>query len=91
MAIYPGETIKEIMDAFGLDSSDLEAQTGIGELYWDSLVHSAPIDYKAAFRLGEIFGPSAEFWLNLEHNYQLAKLEERRKEYEKIAEETEED
>ena len=80
MIINPNEIIKENMEFLGLDSRDLEAKTGLNRMAWDLLEGGwMMIDFEIALNLEKAFGPSAEFWLNLEHNYQMAKLEERRR------------
>ena len=77
MIVHPSETIKEHMNFLGLDSSDLEAKTGVDREAWDLLAGGwQMIDFEEALNLEKAFAPSAEFWLNLEYNYQMAKLEE---------------
>ncbi len=68
----PGEAIKDELEARGWAQADLA-----GMLARDAneisliLAGQAEITPDTAKRLGEVFGTSAQFWLNLESSYQL--------------------
>lgn len=72
VAIAPGETIKENMLFLGMNQKELAARLGITQKHLSNIMHgSAPITYETALKLESVIGASAQFWLNLETNYQL--------------------
>jgi len=79
IAIPPGETIKENMVFLGITQEELAVRLGITPKHLCNILNGkAPITYKTALKLESVIGPSAQFWMNLEANYQLdkARLEE---------------
>lgn len=82
IAILPGETIKENMVFYGMNQKELSERLGITTKHLCNIINGkAPITYETALNLQNVFGPRAEFWMNLETNYQLTKtrLEEKKK------------
>lgn len=74
IAIPPGETIKENMEFLGMTQKELAARMGITEKHVSAILNGkASITYDTAINLENIFGPSAEFWMELENGYQLDK------------------
>ena len=74
IAIPPGETIKEYIDALGITQVELAASLGITTKHLSNIINgNAPITYDTALKLETVLGPSAQFWMNLESNYQLDK------------------
>lgn len=74
IAIPPGETIKENLEFFGMTQLELSARLGITPKHLSNIVNGlSPITYDTALKLEKVIGPSAEFWMNLESNYQLDK------------------
>jgi len=72
LAIAPGETIKEEMEHRGISQRELADGLGITiKDFSDILDGNAPITYEMASKLESIFGPSKEFWISIELNYQL--------------------
>lgn len=82
IAIPPGESIKEYLEALSMTQTELAARLGITTKHLNNIISgNSPITYETALKLEIVIGPSAEFWINLEQNYQLdkARLEEEKK------------
>lgn len=82
VAIPPGETVKENMEFLGMNQKELAARLDITPKHLSNIINgNAPITYDTALKLESVIGPSAQFWMNLETNYQLdkARLEEQDK------------
>ncbi len=74
VAIPPGETIKENMQFLGMKQKELAARLDITTKHLSNIISgNAPITYDTALKLESVIGPSAQFWMNLETNYQLNK------------------
>lgn len=74
IAIPPGETIRENMELLGMNQVELAARLGITQKHLSNILNgNAPITYETALKLEAVIGPSAQFWMNLETNYQLDK------------------
>ena len=74
VAIPPGETIKENMAFLGMNQEELAARLDISSKQLCKIIKgTAPITNNTALQLENVFGPKADFWLNLEANYQLNK------------------
>ncbi len=72
VAIAPGETIKENMIFLGMNQIELAARLGITQKHLSNIINgNAPITYETALKLETVLGASAQFWINLETNYQL--------------------
>lgn len=72
VAIPPGETIAENIASLGLNQQELAKRLGISEKHLSHIINGkAPITYETALGLEKTIGPSAQFWLNLESNFQL--------------------
>ncbi len=75
VAIPPGETIKENMIYLGVNQEEMAARLGITTKHLSNILNgNAPITYDTAIKLESVVGPSAEFWMELESNYQLNKI-----------------
>lgn len=75
VAIPPGETIKENMIYLGMIQEELAARLGITTKHLSNILNgNAPITYDTAIKLESVIGPSAEFWMELESNYQLNQI-----------------
>lgn len=82
IAIPPGESIKEYLEIFKMTQSELAIRLGITPKHLVSMLKgNTSITYETALKLERVIGPSAEFWINLESNYQLdkARIEEEQK------------
>ncbi|AZT90161.1 addiction module antidote protein, HigA family [Caldicellulosiruptor changbaiensis] len=74
IAIPPGETIKENLEYLGMTQAEFAQRMGLSEKTVSEIINGiAPITYETALKLENVIGASAEFWMNLEANYQLAK------------------
>lgn len=74
VAILPGETIRENMEFLGMNQKELAARLDITPKHLSNIINgNAPITYDTALKLESVIGPSAQFWMNLETNYQLNK------------------
>jgi HTH-type transcriptional regulator / antitoxin HigA len=74
IAIPPGETIKENLEVLCMNQQELAARLGITTKHLSNIINGlSPITYETALKLEIVIGPSAEFWMNLESNYQLDK------------------
>ena len=78
-AIVPGETLREILDSFGMSRTELACRTRrpektISEIIADKMA----ITSETAFQFERALGIPASFWINLERNYQktLTRLKE---------------
>ena len=88
IAIPPGETIKENLEVLEMSQVELSARLGITPKHCSNIINGlSPITYETALKLEIVIGPSAEFWMKLETNYQLDKA--RLKEIEQIKQDTE--
>lgn len=82
IAIPPGETIREYLEALGMKQNEFATRLDISIKHLSNIITGiSPITYETALKLEAVIGPSAEFWINLENNYQLdkARLEEQAK------------
>lgn len=74
VAIAPGETIKENMLFLGMNQKELAMRLNITQKHLSNIMHgTSSITYEIALKLETVIGASAQFWLNLETNYQLHK------------------
>jgi len=75
IAIPPGETIRENMVYLGMNQEELAARLGITTKHLSNILNGlVPITHDTALKLESVIGPSAEFWMELESNYQLNKI-----------------
>lgn len=73
VAIAPGDTIRENMEFLGMNQKELAARLDITTKHLSNIINAkSPITYDTALKLETVIGPSAQFWMNLETNYQLA-------------------
>ena len=75
------ETIERIW-SLGMNQKELAARLDLTQKHLSNIINgNAPITYDTALKLESVIGPSAQFWMNLETNYQLSKarLEEQEK------------
>lgn len=82
--VPPGLTLKEAMEARDLSANALALKMRVpANRISDILRNKRAITAETAMRLGRAFGTSAEFWFNLQGNYDLSVA---RKEYREIVE-----
>ncbi len=67
----PGDTIQETIDNIGMSQAELAERLGRSVPKLNELIKGkAPITQETATRLEYVLGIPANFWLNLEHEYQ---------------------
>jgi addiction module HigA family antidote len=73
--IHPGEILQEeFLDALGISQSDFARHLGVSYQRINELVNGKRgITADTAWLLSQAFGNSAEFWMNLQMTYDLAK------------------
>ena len=78
IAIHPGETLLELLEAVGMSQSELAERSGLTVKTVNEIVQSKnPITPETANKFSAIFGMSAQFWNSLQRNFDetLARLE----------------
>jgi len=82
IAIYPGNTLKDLLESVGMTQTDLAERTGLTPKTINEIIQGKnPITPETALKLSAVFGMSPVFWNNLERNYQetLARIERDKK------------
>lgn len=71
--IHPGEILLEdFINGFGITQNKLAVSIGVPPRRINEIVHGKRgITADTAIRLARYFGTSAEFWMNLQSNYEL--------------------
>jgi addiction module HigA family antidote len=73
LVIHPGEHIADDLDVREMTAAELAAMMGVGAERVSRLVNGrTSVTGDTALRLAEAFGPSAEFWIRLQRDYDLA-------------------
>ncbi len=71
IAIHPGETLKETLDALQMTQVDLADRTGLTPKTINEIIKGKnPITSDTALKLSVVFGMSSSFWNNLQKNYE---------------------
>ena len=75
--IHPGEILKDELDEIGISAAELARQLKVPENRMSEIMRGRRnITANTALRLGRWFGTSANFWMNLQKNYELRKAEQ---------------
>ena len=71
--IHPGEVLMEdFIEGFGITQHRVAVAIGVPPRRINEIVHgSRGVSADTALRLGRYFGTSAQFWLNLQSQYDL--------------------
>jgi addiction module HigA family antidote len=70
--IHPGEYIREALEDLGLTQAALAQALGVSTMRISHLVREErPVTAELALRLGQAFGQSPQYWLNLQSDYDL--------------------
>lgn len=71
--IHPGEVLMEdFIEGFGVTQNKVAVSIGVPPRRINEIVHGKRgITADTAVRLSRYFGTSAEFWMNLQSNYEL--------------------
>lgn len=72
-AVHPGEILMlDFIDGFGITQNRLAVAIGVPPRRINEIVHGKRrITADTALRLGRYFGNSAQFWINLQSQYDL--------------------
>lgn len=72
-SIHPGEVLLEdFIEGFGITQNKLAVSIGVPPRRINEIVHGKRgITADTAMRLARYFGTSAEFWMNLQAQYEL--------------------
>ncbi len=74
VSVPPGDSIRENMGLLGMNQEELASRLGISIKHLSNVLNGkSPITYETALSLEFVVGASAQFWMNLESNYQLDK------------------
>lgn len=72
LAFPPGEILQEELEASELSQKDIaEIEEGLPQIINNIIEGRQKISKEISVKLSQVFGTSPEFWLNLEHNYNL--------------------
>ena len=72
LAIHPGEVLAEELEARGMTQRALAEAIGRPEQVVSEIIHGKKgITAETALQLSDVFGVSAEFWMNLQTSYGL--------------------
>jgi addiction module HigA family antidote len=73
-AMHPGEVLREELWGRGMSSSQLGREIGVTPRVLDMIMaRIRPVDRGIAVKLARWSGTSAEFWLNLQRQYDRVK------------------
>ncbi|MFC2472397.1 HigA family addiction module antitoxin [Actinomyces naeslundii] len=77
--VHPGEVLMEdFIEGFGITQNKLAVAIGVPPRHINEIVHGQrAVTADTALRLGKYFGVSAQFWLNLQTQYDLDVAEDR--------------
>jgi len=73
----PGRILKEeFLDGFNLTQAELSERTGIPRSTVNEIIKGKrPINAETALALGIFFGTSAQFWLNLQTQFDIRRVQ----------------
>lgn len=70
--IHPGEYLREALEDLGLTQAALAKSLGVSAMRISYLMREErPVTAEMALRLGQAFGQSPQYWLNLQADYDL--------------------
>lgn len=79
LAVHPGEHIADELDARGMTAADLARLMGVDPGRVSRLINArTSVTGDTALRLADAFGTSAEFWMRLQGDHDLARARETR-------------
>ena len=75
--VHPGEVLQDELDEIGLTQASLAEHIGVLPKTINEICRGKRgISVEMAAKLSKAFGGSAQFWLNLHHNWELSQLDE---------------
>lgn len=70
--IHPGEYVREALEELGMSQAEFAKAIGVSPMRISHLVREErPVTAELALRLGQAFGQSPQYWLNLQATYEL--------------------
>ena len=79
LAIHPGEHIADELAERGMSAAELAVAMGVDAGRVSRLVNAqVSVTGDTALRLADAFGTSAEFWMRIQGDYELARAREAR-------------
>lgn len=79
LAIHPGEHVADELQARGMSAAELARDMGVDPGRVSRLVNGqTSVTGDTALRLADVLGTSAEFWMRLQGDYDLARAREAR-------------
>ncbi len=73
IVIHPGESLYDEIKFLGISQVELATRTGLGEKHISQIINGeSPITPETSIKLERAIGVSADFWNNLQTNYDLA-------------------
>ncbi len=87
-AVLPGDTLQETLEHLGMSQAKLAQRTGKTPKHINGIINGkAPIAPETALELERVLGVPANFWNNLEKNYQesLARIAENKRLAQKVS------
>jgi addiction module HigA family antidote len=75
-AIHPGEFLREILEERGLSQAQFARAIGVSPMRVSHVVKGTrPVSAELALLFGKALGQSAQYWLNLQAEYDLKQAE----------------
>lgn len=75
-AIHPGEFLREILEERGLSQAQFARAIGVSSMRVSYVVKGVrPVSAELALLFGKALGQSAQYWLNLQAEYDLKQAE----------------
>ncbi len=75
--IHPGEILADELEEMGVSATALSRELGVPTNRITQIINGQrAITAETALRLGQWFGTSADFWLNLQKQYELRRAEQ---------------
>ena len=75
--VHPGEVLKDELDEVGLTQSALAKHIGVLPKTINEICRGKRgISAEMAMKLSKALGGSAQFWLNLQNNWEISQLDE---------------
>lgn len=72
----PGEILRAQLKKHGVTAYKLAKQTGLSQALLSRIMSDKqPITLNTAVKLGQYFGNHPQFWINLQNEYELQKIE----------------
>jgi addiction module HigA family antidote len=75
-AIHPGEFLREVLEERGLSQAQFARAIGVSPMRVSYVVKGVrPVSAELALLFGKALGQSAQYWLNLQADYDLKEAE----------------